>query len=413
VSDARGLSLHFAATHIGKCILWGAEDLLSLYVMIVLLRIAPTTAGQLFLAFSLVNAAMDLWWGTTLTRRSIKPAMPVAIGIVLACGGLGGLAFVPVGSIATTAAALAAFRIGFSLLDVPHNALAAPLAASHGHLVVARWRTIGTAATALTLGLAAMPLLARGAAGGDVLRIVLPGLALVSFALLLPLPRLVDRMLDDPAPARSAPPAALPTLAARTPVFCLIQMTGFAAIAVTGRIVLHLHADIRAVATIAPLLMGGARLAAIWLWSPVAVRVRTTDALLLAYLACAGTIALLPLALAAGTTASLGALALFGLAFGGVLLFAWARLSELACAGDARGAARDYGLYTALSKVGTGISGFVAGDWLAGMPGAIVAVDDLWPLIALLAAVCAVIGLLGARGPEARQLATAGGQHRL
>lgn len=413
MSDPRGPFLHFAATHIGKSILWGAEDLLSLYVLIVLLRIAPTTAGLLFLVFSLVNAAVDLGWGTILAGRSTKPGAAVAVGIVLACGGLGGLAFVPVESIAASASALAAFRIGFSLLDVPHNALAAPLAAAHGHLAVARWRTIGTAATALTLGLAAMPLLARGAAGGDILRIVLPGLALVSFVLLLPLPRLVERMLDAAAPVDAEPRRARPSLAGRTPVFCLIQMTGFAAIAGTARIVLHLDADIRAVATTAPLLMGGARLAAIWLWSPIAARMRTTEALLLAYFACAGTIAVLPLALTAGTAAALAALTLFGLAFGGVLLFAWTRLSELACAGEARGAARDYGLYTALSKVGTGVSGFVAGDWLAGVPGAIVAIDHLWPLIAMLATVCAAIGLLGTLGPGARRLATAGGQHGL
>ncbi|HEX7853694.1 MAG TPA: MFS transporter [Sphingobium sp.] len=405
--DRRPLPLiAFCAAHCGKSLLWTATDALCLYILIRIVHIAPLMAGTLFVLSSFWNALIDGLWGYWLDRLpAIRGRLPVLCGVasLVAGASFAVLPFLPERSTVMAAFFLILFRTAFSVLDVPHNATAATLASTHGHLGIARWRSALGAAMTILIAVAALPLIAMGEGlGGEGMgtgaRAIFCGLALLAVLLLAPLPWLVRTVSPDDGmvvPRSSTPRPPAPAREGRLPVgliaFCLVQMLGFAALASIGKAVLHADSMPLPVLQYALLLLSTVRLAAIWLWAPVAGWIGSSFALAMAYMVSACAIVALPLAITLGTASSIFVLCLLGAATGGVGLLVWSNLSELLIG---RQAASGYGLFTATSKIGLGLSGLMTGAWISQL-GKGVTGGSLWPLAACAAAICLSSALLG------------------
>ena len=400
VTPNRLLPIAFGMTHAGKSLLWAGTDAFSLFILIKIVRISPVEAGMLFVLSSFWNATADGLWGNGVDRvAAIRTALPRLCGLasVLACLSFAILPWLPVGSMLMPAAALFLFRTMFSLLDVPHNATAAVLANMHGHLVVARWRSILGAVTAIIVGAAALPMIGAAAAAPGMAQAMFMAIAVVACLLLAPLPWLV-RMTRHAGVARhharDTAPAVLP--ANGLALFCLAQMLGFAALASIGKAILHADALHDTLFDYALLLLTLARLAAIGLWSPLAAQIGSARALGLAYVASAAAALCLPAAIGQGLAGTMMILSLLGLSFGGVILLAWSSFSELLAkmrmGDDPAVAARAYGWFTATSKIGLGFSGLLTGAWLSQAGGA--AAPSLWSLIIPVAALCLASALM-------------------
>ncbi|WHO37649.1 MFS transporter [Sphingobium sp. AP49] len=395
----RLLFIAFCMAHSGKNLLWSGVDGLSLYILIKVVGVSPIAAGALFVLSSFWNAAMDGAWGYMLGRSAmIRPILPAlcAACVIVACLSFALLPSLPVGSGVAAAVALILFRTSFALFDVPHNATTALLAKEHGHLALARWRSILSAMMSILIAAAAAMLVGVDAATSRAI-FVFPALALVALILLSPLPWLIGAMEGDAgigeqdAVRRSAgiPPRPLV-------MFCLIQMMGFAALASIGKSMLHIDALPPWVLEHALLLLSVVRLLGTWLWAPIATRLGSAIALCLAYLACAGAILLLPAAISLGPVWSVAVLCLLGASFGGVALLAWSAFSELLSrvAGNVANLSASYGLFTAISKIGLGFSGFLTAAWV-GLQDHGLTTQSLWPMVILVAGLCVMTAFLG------------------
>jgi GPH family glycoside/pentoside/hexuronide:cation symporter len=392
----RGLALHaFMASHCGKSLLWVAGDAFALYIMVVLLKLPPVTAGTLFLAGSLWNAALDAAWGAALARFGRLRRWTPQIGggaVLIACLSFAALPLAASGSLASAAILLILFRTAFALFDVPHNALSAILAARHGHLRFMRLRTVGSSAAGIVVAAAAIPLLAAKGTVVPVAAMMTIGAA--ALLLLVPLPWLLAIPLQapaDPSPAVTSPQERgrlMPVL-----TFCLVHMAGIGALAAVGKAALHLDAAHAWIVTTVPLLLAVTRLGSIPLWSGLAQRLGITGGLVLAYGASAVAIAVLPAGLASGMVGTALVFALLGTGLGGVVLLIWSAFSQLlerVCATMPGMAASRYGIFTASTKIGLGGSAYLAGHWLArGVDEAGSSLSGLATLLALTALLCA------------------------
>ncbi|MET0365728.1 MAG: MFS transporter [Sphingobium sp.] len=392
----------FCMAHCGKSLMWTATDALSLYIVIKIVEIPPVMAGVLFIRSSLWNAVMDGAWGYCLGRRpGLQRSLPhVSAGAIVVAGmAFAILPVLPPGSTAMAAVALLVFRTSFSLLDVPHNAVAAALVPAYGHLGIARWRSLLGAAMTIAIGLAALPLIAAEGGATTTARLIFCALAILAMALLAPLPWLVRIA----APGMGAtPPGSDGPVQAGAPsgsliLFCLVQMIGFAALAAMGKTMLHAATLPPIIAQYSLLLLSVVRLGAISFWMPVAARLGSPTALACAYMLSAAAILALPVTIPLGMASTILILCLLGTATGGMALLVWASVSELVAGEGGNGgakAARGYGLFTATSKIGLGISGLMTGAWI-GWVGTGVSGGSLWSLAAFAASICCLCAVLG------------------
>ncbi|MGF7150983.1 GPH family glycoside/pentoside/hexuronide:cation symporter [Sphingomonas zeicaulis] len=389
----------FALSHGGKSLLWAGEDALSLYTLIAILDVQPALAGLIFVGASFWNAVLDAAWGACLHRYPALlrrlPAISVA-AMLVSCLTFAALPFLPRGA-ALPAVAMLLFRSSFPLFDVPHNSLVAELSAVHGHLAVTRWRSGVSALAAILIGIAAIPLVFAGRTGGAGAGMIFVAIGGAAFILLLPLPWLFARLGRAMTPV--APPSPSTRPSRDVLLFCLAQMCGLAAIAAMGKALLHLDSFSMAVIANVLLLLSLWRLAAVWLWSPVAARQGVTRGLTFAYLATAAAMLLLPFALRHGAWGAAIGLSLLGAAVGGVIFLAWSRFSELlertGTSQDRGTAAFSYSLFTAATKIALGLSGLMTGQWIALQTGGIDA-GALTQLALPLAALCIGCAGLGA-----------------
>lgn len=399
--------LAFGVTHGGKSLLWAGSDALFLYTLIEILEISPPLAGGLFILASFCNALLDGLWGRTLSRTPTLQAGVPAIGAgaaVLACAMFALLPMLRPDAALAAGLVLVAFRCAFSLLDVPHNAVAAVLAGTHGHLAVARWRTAIGAGAALVVAATAIPLLMANAAGTGTAKWLLVALGGGALVMLAPLPWLLATVPREAM--RSAAPARPGTDAARRRDllrFCLVQMVGFAALASVGKAILHLDIAGTGVMANALLLIAALRLASIWIWPPLTARLPLSASLAVAYLATGVAVLLLPVGIGHGDIAALAVLSAYGVAVGGVILMVWSRFSELLAqldlAADRGAAAYGYSLFTATTKIGLGLSGLMTGLWIADHAPPLDAsnLSNLALIVATLCAACAALGWRGRR----------------
>jgi GPH family glycoside/pentoside/hexuronide:cation symporter len=392
----------FGMTHGGKSLLWSGMDALSLFVLIKVVDIPPAVAGAIFVLSSLWNAVVDGAWGQAIDRAPrIRAMLPVlcTLALIVACLSFAALPWLARGSTLAAATALVLFRTAFSLVDVPHNMTASALVADHGHLVIARWRTVLGSLAAVAIAIAVLPMMGSDRAAAGAAPIMLLAIAIGGGLLLAPLPWLLRATRGDaPMPQPAATTATLRWPHQGLILFCLLQMLGFAALASTGKAILHVDATHRWVLDYALLLLTFGRLASIGLWSALAGRLGTARALGCAYAVNALAVLTLPLAIPQGAIGTILALALLGTATGGIALLVWTSLSELVSQleqghGQAM-AARGYGWFTATSKIGLGLSGFLTGAWLSGQSGALTG-QALWPLVEIVAMLCLAVALLG------------------
>jgi len=390
----RLLPIAFGMTHAGKSLLWAGTDAFTLFILIRVLHVPPVVAGTLFVLSSFWNAMVDGVWGHMVNRRAaIRSILPGLSGLAaaLACLSFAILPWLPTGSMAGTVAALFLFRTAFSLLDVPHNATAAVLANVHGHLVVARWRSILSAGTAIMVAAAALPMIGAGAMALPMAQRMFLSIATLAGLLLMPLPWLVRMARAEPTGligARVAAAAPLPL--GGLALFCLAQMLGFAALGSMGKAILHAGAMHGWLFDYALLILTVVRLASVGLWSPLAAHIGSAKALSVAYACSAMAAIIFPAAIGDGAGSAAIILGLLGLSFGGVILLAWSSFSEQVArwgmAGDPAAAARAYGWFTATSKIGLGLSGLFTGGWLSQAGGETIAA--LWLLVAPVAILC-------------------------
>lgn len=377
--------------HGGKSLLWTGADALHLFILIRVLHITPAVAGGLFVFASFWNALIDTQCARWLDRFPDKRASIAGWMAVIASGSFLLLPCLPPGQPLPAALALLAFRTAFSLIDVPHNAAGATIASVQGHVVVSRWRALLGGAASILIAVTAIPLVqANGLTTGGV-RWMLAGVALIAALLLVPLPWLL-RAMDK------SRPAAHPSVERRggnwgLAAYCLTQMIGFAALGSVAKAVLHLGTMGLENAL---LLLCFMRLAAAWLWSPLAGWLGSRVALGCAYALCALSVMLLPIIVSHGEWAlTTFGLCLFGFAGGGIALFAWSSLSELVARPDRSGrslpAAQALGWFTATSKIGLGLSGLLTGAWLSQQSAP--TQTSLWSLCGLVSFLCAAVAL--------------------
>lgn len=404
VTANRLLQIAFSMTHAGKSLLWAGTDAFTLFILIKVLHSPPVMAGTLFVLSSFWNAMVDGIWGHIVNRRaSIRTILPGLCGLAagLGCLSFAILPWLPIQSMAGTIFALFLFRTSFSLLDVPHNATATVLANVHGHLVVARWRTILSALTAIMVAAAALPMIGAATMVPHMARMMFLGIAVLACLLLAPLPWLI-RMTCNSTPilrsarvdhAKGVPMSGLA-------LFCLAQMLGFAALASIGKAMLHAGPLQGWLFDYALLILTVVRLAAVGLWSPLAAHMGSARALSLAYMCSALAAITLPAAIGQGAWSAAVILGLLGLSLGGVILLAWSSFSEQLAhwgmANDPAAAVRAYGWFTATSKIGLGLSGLFTGAWLSHAGGG--SIWALWLLVMPVAILCLASALMAWHG---------------
>lgn len=404
----------YGSVHFGKSLLWAGEDALALYILVRFVELPPALAGGLFLASALWNALCDALVGAAIhLRPAFARRLPlVAAAATLICGvSFAALPLVAKGNAGAAILLLFLFRTGFCLADLPHNMLTRQVARMQGDLGIARLRSAGASFAALAVAAAAIPLLDQGGVHPGTVALLVGGIGLLAVLAMLPLPFLLLTERD----AHTAQAAPAPRLAERYPGFpalCLATIIGLGGLAATGKAMLHL--DFGLGGTIL-LLLTSARLAAVWIWPPVARRIGNHRALAVAYVASGLSAPLL--VPAAGQQAAALWLFLLSLPAGGVALLTWAALSETlgqrgpgpAQDGDASGPyAAAFGLFTMSMKTGLGLSAAITGMWLSGsrqvsnLPA-----EALGPL-AQVATLAALLAAAIVAGPAARPLRRAG-----
>jgi|GEM_PF-3322814 len=355
--------------------LWAAMEMLSLYFMTDVAKLEPRLAGALFCLFMVFNAFCDPFVGAYWDRKTVPPSKSYyAVGMSLTAL-LFILTFATVGTGTATLIVIIlsglALRIGFSAIDVPHNAMLARLTTSGCspvRLSAVRFFA-ATMASIFTVNMAGFALRGGDASGRFALFAL--GLALIGVCLfLLFLPKQSSVPGLKPCTQMHAWPRA------RLLAACGVLM-GAAIMAVIGGIysksavyvAKYLFLDAGWASDALALFLSG-RLA-----SMVLLVVRMRDEQILGLLfplafcaASAGAIALFP----PSRENYLVALALLGFAVGSINIVSWAALPSLV--GDLRGAgfrlpeAFLFGLFTSLTKVGLAVSGLVLG-WVVSLSG--------------------------------------------
>nr|WP_255696918.1 MFS transporter [Sandaracinobacteroides sayramensis] len=407
----------YGSVHFGKSLLWAGEDALALYILVRIVELPPALAGVMFLASSLWNALCDGLFGAALQRwPATGRFVPLLSALaLLACGGaFAALPLVEKGDAAIAIALLFLFRTGFSLADLPHNALTRQLAQSRGDLGIARLRAAGASAAAIVVGLAAYLLLDSQGSGSSPAFALIGGIGLVAILFMAPLPLLLarDGRAAAPAPAPETKPAADRFLS----LYCLATAIGLAGIAAIAKALLHLDFGAAELGAAVVLVMTVGRLAAVWLWSPVARRLGNRPALALAYATSGIAAPLLALLAPLGPAVAWPATILFALLGGGIAMLCWAVLSEALGRGGRQESpgryAAAFGLFTMSMKVGLGLSAALTGAWLSASGAAAgLAPATLLPLalMATLASFAAALMILGADWRARPEPASAGG----
>ena len=198
-------STGYAAGNFGKNILWSAADLTLLFLMTDVIGIDPGVAGAAILASLLVNALLDPVMGGVADRvrgplgrsgplmLAGAPLCAAAFAMIYALPALG------VTSVAVTLVTLILFRASFAVVDAPHNALLARLAATsqaRAWLSGLRFAFSSIATLAVILILPAL-FAARGGEGSATLATVTSSIAAAS-ALAIILAALAARPWDLP-----------------------------------------------------------------------------------------------------------------------------------------------------------------------------------------------------------------------
>lgn len=390
----------YGSVHFGKSLLWAGEDALTLYILVRFLELPPALAGTMFLASALWNALCDGLFGASLHRwPTIRRALPLLTGVAIVASGIG-FAILPLlekGQAAPAIGLLFLFRTGFSLLDVPHNALTQRLAETKGDLGAAQVRAAVAAAAAIVIGLVSYPVLLAGGDESKLAPLLVAAIGLVAVICMAPLPQLLARDADGEGQVMQAPAGRSVPLSLW--IYCAATAIGLAGLAAAGKAMLHLDFGSSAIFGAVLLVMTIGRLTSIWLWSPLARYIGNRRALVLAYAASGLAALMIPAVAQLSGFMALPWLILFSLIGGGIALLNWAVLSEIIGQDGAPQVssryAANFGLFTMSMKIGLGFSAAIAGIWLSSSPqSGGIAPSSFWPLGTFVMLTCGVAAAL-------------------
>ncbi len=397
----------YALAHFGKSLLWHSSTLVFAFYLTEVIGLPPRQMGRVLAASLVVNAVCDLGFGWILGRwvRDLRSAARAqALGAGLAC--LSFMAFAAAGAASTGAgeaaaiAALIAFRIGYSLLDVPQNtvlAFIAPDDTGRTKMATLRYASAGFALLIVALSLA--PWLAHSAPAARAVHFFI-------FAACLTPITLVTALILWAAAARSRPLAvSAQPLADGSPEAVRGMWLPLASILVYSScmplftkleayFVAYSPAQSGAELFMASVAIG--QIAAQLVWFRLAGQ---TDLVALYRYAAVG-LGLLAIAFASlaalGGAVLLGLAALYGGASSGLLASIWALLARAAAAMPTK-ATLWFGRFTFCSKIAQASSALVLGEALsalnyteASQQGLLILVMALGP--ALTAAACSALG---------------------
>ncbi len=151
----------YASGNLGKNLLWHSVEVALLFVFTELLGLPPALAGTLILASLAIDATLDPVVGV-LTERLRSPwgqyGPLLLVGSPLAALSFVGLFALPlldVTNVAVIAGVLIVFRIGYTLIDIPHNAMLARISTrSERRSSIAILRFLFSSLAALTISVA-------------------------------------------------------------------------------------------------------------------------------------------------------------------------------------------------------------------------------------------------------------------
>lgn len=155
----------YASGNLGKNILWGTGEATLLFMLTSMLGLDPALAGGLLLASLVFDAVLDPVVGHV-ADRSQRPAARYGT-LILAGAPLAALSFLALyslplmdqPSVLLIFGLMLAFRLGYSLIDVPHNALIRRVRSDGpGRARLAGYRFFFSSLAALVLALALAPL---------------------------------------------------------------------------------------------------------------------------------------------------------------------------------------------------------------------------------------------------------------
>lgn len=374
--DWRGLGLYGIA-HFGKSLLWNVSAMLFAFFLTEAAGLAPERMGAVLGASLAFNAVADLSFGRLLGRQvrdaraAARAQLLGALAAAVAFSAFAATGLAPAEHrLAYGLATIFAFRLAYSLYDVPQNAFMAFVAPDdRARAVYASTRYVAAGASILLIAAAFAPFVREADEAARALRFAqlcaLCAAASVacSALLLLAVPRALPRSVPAAAPRPPAGPDVF--LLAVAAIFCL-SLTSPAFNKVEAYFAAYALDD----AWAAPLFLASAALGKVAgqpLWSWRAARRSLERAFAEAALAMtAACAAFLAFALA-GWAGAVGAAFLFGVAWGGMAMAVWGLLARAAARDPRRTTAR-YGLFTFASKSAQALSILAIGAALERIP---------------------------------------------
>jgi GPH family glycoside/pentoside/hexuronide:cation symporter len=397
----------------GKSLPWSAADAFGLFFLTEVLDVAPDTAGWIVLVLFLWAALCDpvAGWVSDRLLRVRKPrrrSFLVSTTLMAAAFALSfsAMPLAPPFALAAVVTAGLVFRAAYALLDVPHNAFMANMAHEIGNpaltgalrltaTIVASWTAILLAGQVLAASNSAAPLafaaygLAMGTGGG------------VLFCAFLPKPG-----SDTPAGRETAEARPLENHDGAPPWRPVVFLFASAILAtlVSGIFTKDLVYVSKYVfndpgwTTVAMSAFTAGKLLGVPLWL-LAAQHRQTRGLLVSAYALAATFSMLALVLTPAKLSFAAMLLLLGLGLGGANMLGWSALAEVVGSHAALQAqsGKIYGLYTASSKLASGLSGLMLGlclDWLDVVSGAHNAAANFYQLAFLVPSIGCLLALV-------------------
>jgi glycoside/pentoside/hexuronide:cation symporter, GPH family len=374
----------YASGNFGKNLLWSTAELTLLFLFTDVMGVAPGLAGAIIFASLCINAIMDPLMGGLADR--VRSPMGGSAPMILLGAPVSGFAFallyaLPAAgavSLVTAVALLFMFRVGFAIMDSPHNAALVTLVrdpARRGALSSLRFVFSSLATLAVVAVIPA--LLAARNAGGATQLAVTATIAGTLSAIVMTVAALAVCRLDRPEqvwaierPERNLHPAMLRS----GPVIMVLALafTLSTGVPLYGKMIIY-HASYvvvdppRANAMFLAMIVG--QIAGMPVWIYALRRSLTPDALGIAIIVLIAVAALMAIC---GGQSAVGDVTLalcFGLGAGGIYSIIWVVAAEcadrVACTNDVTPTGVLFGFVIVSMKLGQGAGAFASGQLLA------------------------------------------------
>lgn len=379
----------------GKTLTWSGAEAYGLFALTNVVGLPGPTAGLLVLIFMAWAAAADLLAGALFDRyrRAGGAATPFYTVSAVLASAFFALSFAPIPHawprVLLAAAAGLGFRTAYSAMDIPHNALISQLGSASGRMRLGSLRLAATLLGGLCATTLAGWLVVAGSPGLD-LNAVAYGITIAVAAgglFIVFVPK------ADAAPPAGAPEAGTGQFDLRFFLFLLGEVNVAIIAGLIARNIAFLGAYVFRSpdwAAWAFLLFLTGKLAAVFVWPPL-VRSRNLAAWSAAgFVLCALTALTLACAPPQYLLMNAGLFA-FGFSMGGVNQMSWTLISTLVRKTSSR--SLYFGVFSAVGKIGGGLSGFALGLLLGDAANGTAAVGPIYAGSMWTALACAIVGV--------------------